>query len=83
MSELLDFARQAEPRGSVHHEAPEHPAQQARCLRGVLTAGTSVSAVASLPAAPEHLAQQACGLSGLLRLGVCWQIRPCCSRSGW
>lgn len=29
-SEALDFARQAEPRGSVHHEAPEHPAQQAR-----------------------------------------------------
>ena len=30
VSEALDFARQAEPRGSVHHEAAEHPAQQAR-----------------------------------------------------
>ncbi|KAK9818977.1 hypothetical protein WJX81_000029, partial [Elliptochloris bilobata] len=27
-SELQDFTRQAEPRGSVHHEAAEHPAQQ-------------------------------------------------------
>lgn len=36
-SEPQDFMRQAEPRGSVLHEASEHPAQQVRPPRHSLS----------------------------------------------
>lgn len=42
-SEPQDFMRQAEPRGSVLHEASEHPAQQVRPLRHSLLRRLSFS----------------------------------------
>ncbi len=57
VSEAPDFARQAEPRGSVHHEAPEHPAQQARACCSVQSALKAVSATPSSAAAQNVLSR--------------------------
>jgi len=63
VSEAPDFARQAEPRGSVHHEAPEHPAQQARQLLCIKCVESSIrdSIFCSCPKRAVQTRRQASG----------------------